>query len=261
MGYLMFVDSHCHLDRLKLEKYEAGLDGAIEAAKEAGVAEMLCVAIDLENIESVLDSAKRYDNVYASVGVHPGTDVGEEPTIERLLSLAKQPKVIAIGETGLDYYYGQERKVEQQARFAVHLNAAKQCKMPVIVHTREAREDTIDIIRREGDLESAGVLHCFTENWDMAKRALDLNYYISFSGIITFKNAEDLRSVVKNVPLDRILIETDSPYLAPVPFRGKPNEPKYVSEVAKCVAGLKGVSIEEIAEITTANYRTLFKRT
>ena len=257
----MFVDSHCHLDRLKLEKYEAGLDGAIAAAKEAGVTEMLCVAIDLENIESVLDSAKRYDNVYASVGVHPGTDVGEEPTIDRLLTLAERPKVIAIGETGLDYYYGQERKSEQQARFAVHLNAAKQCKKPVIVHTREARDDTINIIRSDGDLETGGVLHCFTEDWDMAKRALDLNYFISFSGIITFKNAEELRSVVKQVPIDRILIETDSPYLAPVPFRGKPNEPKYVPEVAKCVAELKGISIEEIAEITTANYRTLFKRT
>lgn len=256
----MFVDSHCHLDRLKLDKYETGLDGAINAAKEAGVSEMLCVAIDLENIETVLACADKYDNVFASVGVHPSTDEGEEPTIQRLLTLSAHPKVIAIGETGLDYYYGEERKREQQQRFAVHLNAAKTCKKPVIVHTRDAREDTLDIIKAEGDLESSGVLHCFTENWDMAKRAIDLNYYISFSGIITFKNAEELRTVLKNVPLDRILIETDSPYLAPVPYRGKPNEPKYVPEVARCVADLKGVSLEQVAEITTNNYRKLFKR-
>lgn len=256
----MFVDSHCHLDRLKLDKYEAGLDGAIDAASDAGVSEMLCVAIDLENIDKVLATADRYSSVYASVGVHPGTDVGEEPTLERLLSLAEHPKVIAIGETGLDYYYGEERKAEQQARFAVHLNASKVCNKPVIVHTRDAREDTLDIIGREGDVDIGGVLHCFTESWDMAKKALDLNYYISFSGIVTFKNAEELRSVVKNVPLDRILIETDSPYLAPIPYRGKPNEPKYVPEVARCIADLKGVSIEEIADITTRNYRALFNR-
>ncbi len=256
----MFVDSHCHLDRLKLDKYETGLDGAINAAKEAGVSEMLCVAIDLENIEAVLACANKYDTVFASVGVHPSTDDGEEPTIERLLTLSAHPKVIAIGETGLDYYYGEERKKAQQKRFAVHLNAAKTCKKPVIVHTRDAREDTLDIIKSEGDLESSGVLHCFTENWDMAKRAIELNYYISFSGIITFKNAEELRTVLKNVPLDRILIETDSPYLAPVPYRGKPNEPKYVPEVARCVADLKGVSLEQVAEITTNNYRKLFNR-
>lgn len=256
----MFVDSHCHLDRLKLDKYETGLDGAIDAALEVGVSEMLCVAIDLENIDKVIASADRYPSVFASVGVHPGTDVGEEPTLERLLSLAKHPKVVAIGETGLDYYYSEDRKAEQQDRFAVHLNASKVCKKPVIVHTRDAREDTLDIIAREGDIEVGGVLHCFTESWDMAKRALDLNYYISFSGIVTFKNAEELRSVVQNVPLDRILIETDSPYLAPVPYRGKPNEPKYVPEVAKCIAELKGVTVEEIAEITTANYRNLFNR-
>lgn len=256
----MFVDSHCHLDRLKLDKYETGLDGAIDAATEAGVSEMLCVAIDLENIDKVLATADNYRNVYASVGVHPGTDVGEEPTLERLLALAEHPKVIAIGETGLDYYYSEDRKLEQQARFAVHLNASKRCNKPVIVHTRDAREDTLDIIGREGDINIGGVLHCFTESWDMAKKALDLNYYISFSGIVTFKNAEELRSVVKNVPLDRILIETDSPYLAPIPYRGKPNEPKYVPEVARCIAELKGVSIEEIADITTRNYRTLFNR-
>lgn len=256
----MFVDSHCHLDRLKLEKYENGLDGAIQAAHDAGVSEMLCVAIDLENIDQVLAAADNYESVYASVGVHPGTDVGEEPSVERLLSLAEHPKVIAIGETGLDYYYSEDRKDEQQKRFAVHLQASKACKKPVIVHTRDAREDTLSIIKQEGDINIGGVLHCFTENWDMAKRAIDLNYFISFSGIVTFKNAEELRSVVKNVPLDRILIETDSPYLAPIPYRGKPNEPKYVPEVARCIADLKGVSIEEIAEITTRNYQILFNR-
>ena len=172
--------------------------------------------------------------------------------------MANRPEVIAIGETGLDYYYSKDNSAAQQQSFRTHLQAAARLRKPVIVHSRDAREDTLAIIREAGDSEVGGVLHCFTESWEMARQALDLNYYISFSGIITFKNAEDLRAVVRQVPLDRLLVETDSPYLAPIPFRGKPNEPKYTREVAECVAALKGLSLEQIAEQTSANFDRLF---
>jgi TatD DNase family protein len=254
----MFIDSHCHLDRLKLEPYQGDLSAAIEAARHHAVDTMLCVAIDLEHIDAVLNIAGRYDDIYASVGVHPGSINCEEPTVDRLLALADHPKVIAIGETGLDYYYGVDHKAVQLARFKNHLEAAKICRKPVIVHTRDAKSDTLDCIRRFSDPEVAGVLHCFTEDLDMALQAIDENFYISFSGIVTFKNATELQAVAKALPLERILIETDSPYLAPVPFRGKSNEPKYVGEVAKFLAALKEVTVEEIAEQTSENFRQLF---
>lgn len=255
----MFIDSHCHLDRLKLEKYENGLDGAIAAATEQQVSEMLCVAIDLEHIDQVLNIAAEYSNIYASVGVHPTSYDGEEPTVDRLVALADSENVIAIGETGLDYYYSEDMKLLQQQRFKAHLQASKQTRKPVIVHTRDAKEDTLSIIAEYGDKSVAGVLHCFTEDLDMALRAIDLGYFISFSGIVTFKNAVELQEVARSIPLERMLIETDSPYLAPVPFRGKPNEPKYVPKVAEFIAQLRGLSVEEIAEQTAANFHTLFR--
>jgi len=255
----MFIDSHCHLDRLKLTPYNDQLDGAIEAAHEAGVDTMLCVAIDLEHIEQVLSIAADYPSIYASVGVHPTSDDGEEPTIERLISLSQREKVIAIGETGLDYFYGKEQSKVQQERFITHLKASTEVKKPVIVHTRDAKEDTLALIDKYSDRDVAGVLHCFTEDWDMAQRAMDMNFYISLSGIVTFKNAVELQDVARKMPLERLLIETDSPYLAPVPFRGKPNEPRHVVEVAKFVAELKGVSVEELARITSENFRRLFR--
>lgn len=254
----MFIDSHCHLDRLKLEKYEDGLVGAIAAAREALVTEMLCVAIDLENIHNVIGAAEQFENVYASVGVHPGSFDGEEPSLQRLLDLANHPKVIAIGETGLDYYYGQDNKDAQKARFITHLEASAKTKKPVIVHTRDAKEDTLEIIAAHGDKSIAGVLHCFTEDLDMALRAIDLGYYISFSGIVTFKNATELQAVAKAIPIERMLIETDSPYLAPIPFRGKPNEPKYVPKVAEYIAELRGITVEEVARVTANNFHALF---
>jgi TatD DNase family protein len=254
----MFIDSHCHLDRLKLEKYEDGLDGAIAAASELQVSEMLCVAIDLEHIEQVLGIAERYPNIYASVGVHPSSYDGEEPSVERLVELAARPKVVAIGETGLDYYYSEHKKELQQNRFRNHLEASKLTGKPVIVHTRDAKEDTLAIIDQHGDPNIAGVLHCFTEDLDMALRAIEMGYFISFSGIVTFKNAVELQEVAKAIPLEHMLIETDSPYLAPVPFRGKPNEPKYVPKVAEFIASLRGVSVEAIAEQTSANFHRLF---
>lgn len=255
----MFIDSHCHLDRLKLEKYENGLDGAIAAATDQQVSEMLCVAIDLEHVDQVLNIAAKYPNIYASVGVHPTSYEGEEPTVERLVGLADGQKVIAIGETGLDYYYSAEMKELQQQRFKVHLEASKQTRKPVIVHTRDAKEDTLSIIADHGDERIAGVLHCFTEDLDMALRAIDLGYFISFSGIVTFKNAAELQEVARSIPLERMLIETDSPYLAPVPYRGKPNEPKYVPKVAEFIAELRGLSVEQIAEQTAANFHSLFR--
>lgn len=255
----MYIDSHCHLDRLKLGPYEGELDGAIQAARSDGVSHMLCVAIDLEHLPEVFSIAERYPFIYASAGVHPSSNEGEEPSVERLVDLAAHEKVIAIGETGLDYYYGDEQCERQKSRFITHMQAAAEVKQPIIVHTRDAKEDTLSLIDTHVDKESAGVLHCFTEDWDMAKRAMDMNFYISFSGIVTFKNAVELQDVARKMPLDRLLIETDSPYLAPVPFRGKPNEPKHVVHVAKFLAELKGVSEEQIAEVSAENFRRLFK--
>ncbi len=221
---------------------------------------MLCVCISEENRHDVIDIAKRFSGVYASVGVHP-SDVKEDVIdVDQLRMWSDSTHVVAVGETGLDYYYSSEFAESQKASFINHLILAGERKLPVIVHTREARQDTIALIKAHGCLESAGVLHCFTESLEMAKQALDLNYYISISGIITFKNAEELREVVRAIPLDRLLVETDSPYLAPVPYRGKPNEPKYVREVAEYIADLKGVGFEELATVTSNNFFNLFSR-
>jgi len=252
------IDSHCHLDRLDLTPYDGNLAKAIEAANERGVDEILCIGIDAGNAQTVVDIANQFNGVYASVGLHPLDISGAAPDYTEILRLASEEKVVAIGETGLDYYYSKENKAVQQQSFIKHLELSRELGKPVIVHTRDAREDTLSLIRNYADLDVAGVLHCFTESWEMAKAALDLNFYISFSGIITFKNADELREVVKHVPLERILVETDSPYLAPVPYRGKKNEPKYVVEVAHCVAELKGISIDKVAEITSKNFRNLF---
>ena len=254
----MFVDSHCHLDRLDLSPYDGDLSAAIAAAKSRGVDKMLCIGVDMDNAATVINIARSYEGVSASVGVHP-MDVGDAlPDMDQLRVFATDPNVVAIGETGLDYFYSQDSAELQKQSFRQHLALAAELAKPLIVHTRNAREDTIATIREYGDISLGGVLHCFTESWQMAKQALDLNYYISFSGIVTFKNASDLRDVVKRVPLDRILIETDSPYLAPVPYRGKKNEPKYVVEVAECIAGLRDMSVASLAEITSSNYRNLF---
>lgn len=256
----MLIDSHCHLDRLKLDDYDGNLDRAVQAARDAGVERMLCIGIDLDNADAVVDIAARYNDVFASVGVHPLEKDKPEPTLEQLVQLAGRDRVVAIGETGLDYYYSADNIPVQQQRFVTHLEAAKQCKLPVIVHTRDAREDTLNLIDEHADTEQSGVLHCFTESWEMAKAAMDMNFYISISGIVTFRNANALRDVVRKMPLDRLLIETDSPYLAPVPHRGKSNEPKYLPDVAKFVASLKGVSGETLIQKTADNFFRLFPR-
>lgn len=254
----MFVDSHCHLDRLDLTPYNGDLAAAVQAAKNRGVNRMLCIGIDMDNARTVIDIANCFDGVSASVGVHP-IDVDDVlPDFDQLRKLAANSQVVAIGETGLDYYYSNDNAGLQQQSFKQHLLLSSELCKPVVVHTRNATDDTIDLIDQFGDPEVGGVLHCFTESWEMASQALALGYYISFSGIITFKNASELRKVVSRVPVDRLLIETDSPYLAPAPHRGKKNEPRYVVEVAQCVAEIKGLDISEVAEITSTNFDNLF---
>ncbi len=252
----MFVDSHCHLDRLDLAALETDLAGALDAARARGVQHFLCIGVDLESLPAVLAVADAHDDVSASVGVHPLHLDALEPEIEKLVELAAHPKVVAIGETGLDYHYDQEKPADQQRRFRKHIEAARRTGKPLVVHTRDARADTLALLREEG--ASRGVLHCFTEDWDTARSALDLGFYISFSGIVTFANAKALREVARKVPLERLLIETDSPWLAPVPYRGKTNQPAYVVDVARAVAELRGMEVEELGEQTSANFRCLF---
>ncbi len=254
----MLIDSHCHLDRLDLAAHAGSLDAALEAARAAGVGHFLCIGVSADNAATVKGLAERYADVDCSVGVHPlDLEPGVEPALDWLLGELAHPKVVAIGETGLDYYYEPESAALQQASFRLHLEAARITGKPVIVHTREARADTLALLR-EAALPQAGVLHCFTEDWEMAKAALDIGFYISLSGIVTFRNAEALREVARQVPADRLLVETDSPYLAPVPHRGKPNLPQYVREVAEYLAVLRGVSYETLAEQTSSNFKRLF---
>lgn len=254
----MLVDSHCHLDRLDLAAHGGSLDAALAAARARGVGRFLCIGISADNAAAVRRLAESHADVYCSIGVHPlDLEPGAEPALDWLLHELDHPRVVAIGETGLDYHYQPEAATLQQASFRLHLEAAQQTGKPVIVHTREARQDTLDMLRA-ADLAQAGVLHCFTEDWDMAKAALDLGYYISLSGIVTFRNAEALREVARRIPADRLLVETDAPYLAPVPHRGKPNLPEYVRDVAEFLAGLRGVAFETLAEQTTANFQRLF---
>jgi len=253
----VLVDSHCHLDRVDLEAFGGSRAALMGEAEKFDVQAMLCVGVNLETAEEVKAIAREFPNVYASVGKHPTEYEGEEVSVERLLALANDPKVIALGETGLDYYFADTKEEVQQARFAMHIAAAKASNKSLIIHTRNARAHTLQLLRSEG--AEKGVFHCFTEDWDMAKAGLDLGFYISFSGILTFKNAESLREVAKSVPLNRILVETDAPYLTPVPYRGKPNFPGYTRFVAELIATIKGVSYEEVARQTTRNFEDLFQ--
>ena len=256
---MFIVDSHCHLDALDYENLHRDIADVIAKAQEREVKHILAVGVTLRRYEQIVDVLKSFEAVSLSCGVHP-LDLDDEPfDFERLLRLAADPKVVAIGETGLDYYYSAENKSLQQAVFTQQIDIANQLNKPVIVHTRSAREDTIALLKQHHAEKCGGVLHCFTENWAMAKQALDLGFYISISGIVTFKNAEDLREVVRKIPLDRLLVETDSPYLAPVPYRSKQNQPAYVREVCEYVATLKGISLEDCAKITTRNFEQLFK--
>jgi len=255
---MKLIDSHCHLDRLDLTAHNGSLDAALEAARERGVGHFLCIGVSAENAADVKTVAERYPDVHCSVGIHPlDVSTEKEPALEWLLRELAHPRVVAIGETGLDYHYEPESAELQKQSFRLHLEAGRITGKPVIVHTREARADTLALLR-EADLTAAGVLHCFTEDWEMAKAALDLGFYISLSGIVTFRNAEALREVARQVPANRLLVETDSPYLAPIPYRGKPNLPQYVREVAEFLASVRGVELEALAEQTTENFYRLF---
>ncbi len=254
----MLVDSHCHLDRIDLASYKGEFARFMESTLASGVQHMLCVSIDLESYPHMLELVADYAQVSVSVGVHPNDFDRREPQVEELVELSRHPKNVAIGETGLDYYRSRGDLQWQRDRFRRHIAAAIACAKPLIIHTRDARQDTIRIMEEEGAGQAGGVMHCFTENWEMARAALDMGFYISFSGIVTFKNAQELRDVAKRVPQDRLLIETDAPYLAPVPYRGKPNQPRYVRQVAACMAELRGLTMQRLAEITRENFFTLF---
>ena len=254
----MLIDSHCHLDRLDLSAHGGSLDAALAAARGRGVGHFLCIGISADNAAAVKALSERYADVDCTVGVHPlDLQPGVAPALDWLLAELNHPHVVAIGETGLDYHYEPEAAELQCQAFRLHLQAAQLTGKPVIVHTREARADTLALLR-EAALPQAGVLHCFTEDWPMAKAALDLGFYISLSGIVTFRNADALREVARQVPADRLLIETDAPYLAPIPHRGKPNLPEYVRDVAEFLAPLRGVDVDTLAEQTTQNFQRLF---
>ena len=255
----MYVDSHCHLSFPELHERIEQIRADMAAAQ---VDRALCICTTLEEFDTVNGLAQRYDNFWSSVGVHPDNEDVREPTVDDLVMLAARPRVVAIGETGLDYYRLNGRTVAdmewQRERFRVHIRAGRITGKPLVIHTRSASDDTLAVLKEEGAGESTGVFHCFTETMDVARAALDLGFMISFSGILTFKTAVDLREVARFVPLDRCLIETDSPYLAPVPFRGKTNSPAYVPHVAKQLAELKNVSLEQVASETSRNFEILF---
>lgn len=257
----MLVDSHCHLNFIDLEPFHHQLEKVIEAAQAENVLHFLSVCVELKDFPKLCEIAEKYPQVSISVGIHPATEgFGDDPSVENLSQLALHPRCVAIGETGLDYYHvkTEEHQRLQRLRFEHHIETAIAVNKPLIIHTRDAADDTLALMKSSQADSVGGVMHCFSESWDVAKRALDLNFYISISGIVTFKNAERLREVAKQVPLDRMLIETDSPYLAPVPFRGKQNHPALVKYVALALSELRQVSLEEIAEQTTRNFFRCF---
>ena len=252
----MLVDSHCHLDFPDLA---VNIDELLANMRENDVGHALCVSVNLQDLPRVLALSENYPNLFASVGVHPDYENLEEPQSIQLATLACHPRVVAIGETGLDYFRLKGDLEWQRERFRQHIRAARLCNKPLIIHTREAAEDTLRIMEEEGADTVGGVMHCFTESWEVAQRAMALNFYISFSGIVTFKKAVDLKDIATRVPLERMLIETDSPYLAPVPHRGKTNQPAFVKHVAEEIAALRGISLDQVAEATTRNFFKLFK--
>lgn len=257
----MFIDSHCHLDKLKLDEFDGSIEQVLAKAKQAGVQQMLCIGVTLEDYPSMRDLVAPYPEVAISCGVHPLYIAKHALVKEQLANYVGDEQVVAVGETGLDYFYDPDSKAVQQESFAYHIELANEVDKPLIIHTRDAREDTLGLLRDGGAERCGGVLHCFTESYEMARKAIeDLDFYISISGIASFRNASELRDVVKKLPLDKLLIETDSPWLAPVPHRGKQNQPAYVADVAKCVADIKGVTLAEVAASTTANFFKLFNR-
>ena len=256
---ISLVDSHCHLDCLDLETWDNGITGALQQARDQGVSHFLCVSIEMEAFPKLQLIAREHKHVSISVGVHPNVQGKHDPDTAELIRLGQAPEVVAIGETGLDYFRSEGDLEWQRDRLRRHIAAAKDLNKPLIIHNRDSSEDTLRILKQEGADGVGGVMHCFVEDWETAKKAMDLNFYISFSGIVTFKSATELQQVAKKLPIERMLVETDSPYLAPVPYRGKKNQPAYVRHVAECIAALRNTPLEEIAEQTTNNFFQLFK--
>lgn len=254
----MLIDSHCHLDMLTPVKNGENINSVLAAARDNGVTHFLCVGVNFEDLPNMLRTIEGQPDVFASAGVHPSATPAHEPEQQDIEDAAAAKNVVAVGETGLDFFYDTVSRDVQEERFRRHVRAAVKLGKPLIVHTRDAREETLLILREEGAQNCAGVLHCFTETWEMAEAALELGFYISISGIVTFRNADALRNVARRVPLERLLVETDSPYLAPVPMRGKENQPAYVKHVAECVAKERGMSMEALAAATTENFFRLF---
>lgn len=254
----MFIDSHCHLDRIDLAPYNHDFHQFMAEAKRQKLEHLLCIAIDMERYPELCRLAADYPEISLSLGVHPNVQDGREPTVDELIALAANEKVVAIGETGLDYFRSEGDLAWQHQRFHNHIEVAKTVNKPLVIHTREAQADTLRVLRETNAQVVGGVIHCFTEDWAFAQQAMDLNFYISFSGIVTFNNAKAIQEVAQKVSADRFLIETDSPYLAPVPKRGKPNYPLYVSYVAEFIAKLRDCSVEEVAQQSSANFYRLF---
>jgi len=255
----MLIDSHCHLDRIDLKPYDNDFSRFMDEATNSQIEHLLCIAIELEAYPAMLDLVNGYKQISVTVGVHPNSQDCREPSVDELVKLGLNEKVIGIGETGLDYFRSEGDLDWQHQRFKNHIQAAKILNKPLIIHTREAKEDTLRILAEENAGEVGGIIHCFTEDWAFAQKAMDLNFYISFSGIVTFNNAKAIKDTAKKMPADRFLIETDSPYLAPVPHRGKPNYPTYVRHVAEHIADLRGVSVTKIADLSTENFYRLFR--
>lgn len=253
---MSLVDSHCHID---FDPLLPRIDEVLANARINDVSHLLCVSVNLEDFPRILSLAEQHDHIFASVGVHPNEQEGRDPEVEELVELSKHTRVVAIGETGLDYFRSRGDLDWQRDRFRRHIRAARQCGKPLIIHSRDAPQDTIKYMSEEDAGQAGGVMHCFAGDWDMAEQALDLGFYISFSGIVTFKNAKPIQEVARKAPLDRMLVETDSPYLAPVPYRGKTNEPAFVKHIAEYVAELRGVSYEAVAEATSENFFRLFR--
>jgi TatD DNase family protein len=253
---MAFIDSHCHINFPDLV---GNIDDVLAQMHKNDVTNALCVSVNLNDFPQVLALAERFEHIYASVGVHPDYEDEVEPSVAELVCLAQHAKIIAIGETGLDYFRLTGDLEWQRERFRNHIRAARECGKPLIIHTRSAAEDTIRIMREEQAQEVGGVMHCFTENWEVAQAAIELGFYISFSGIVTFKNATQIKDVAQRVPMQRILIETDSPYLAPVPYRGKLNQPAYVKHVAEEIALLRRISLDEVGTATSENFSRLFR--
>jgi TatD DNase family protein len=255
---MQFVDSHCHLDKIDENNPDA-IPGYVEQASQRGVAHMLCVCVSVQEFPEMLNKVASFANVSVSCGVHPCYDE-DMVDIDTLRAHVARDEVVAVGETGLDYYHTADTKRVQQASFIDHIRVASEVDKPLIIHTRNAREDTLALLKEHGDDKTRGVLHCFTESLEMAEAAIEMGFYISFSGIVTFKSAKELQHVAKTIPLERMLIETDAPWLAPVPYRGKTNQPAYVVEVAEFIAQLRGISVAELARITTENFYRCFDR-